>query len=78
MGMVPEYGFCFSGSFCSVVGVASHCKLNDPLESHWKRDRDWPPRPVQLPVQWVPGLFPRGKVAGAWCWPPTHYSQLWI
>ena len=22
--------------------------------------------PVQLPVQWVLGFFPRGKVAGAW------------
>jgi len=21
------------------------------------------------PVQWVPGLFLRGKVAGAWMWP---------
>ena len=22
--------------------------------------------PTQPPIQWVPGLFPRGKVAGAW------------
>ena len=29
--------------------------------------------PTQPPTQWVPG-FPRGKVAGAWRWPPTPSS----
>ena len=24
---------------------------------------------TQLPVQWVAGIFPRGKAAGAWRWP---------
>jgi len=24
--------------------------------------------PTQPPVQWVPGLFPKGKSAGAWRW----------
>jgi hypothetical protein len=30
---------------------------------------------IQLPVQWVPGFFSGGKVAGAWRWtppPPLH------
>ena len=28
---------------------------------------------TQPPMQWEPGL-PRGKAAGAWCWPPTSSS----
>ena len=27
--------------------------------------------PTQPPVQWVPRLFPEGKAAGGWRWPPT-------
>ena len=30
--------------------------------------------PTQPPLQWVPGLFPRGKVAGAWRWNPPHLA----
>jgi hypothetical protein len=29
------------------------------------------PRPTQRPVQRILGLFPRGRAAGAWRWPPT-------
>jgi hypothetical protein len=30
--------------------------------------------PTQYPVQRVPGLFPGGKAAGTWIWPPTLSS----
>jgi len=26
---------------------------------------------ILLPVQWVSGVFPGGKMAGAWYWAPT-------
>ena len=31
--------------------------------------------PTQPSVQWVPRLFPRGKVAEAWRWPPTPIQR---
>ena len=40
------------------------------FEPRWRRgfpDTSRPARtPIQHPVQWVPGLFPRGKVTSAW------------
>ena len=46
----------------------------------WGRDFPHPYRLVlrstQSPLQWVQGLFLWGKVAVAWCWPPSHiYCQ---
>jgi hypothetical protein len=54
-----------------VVSVATRYGLGGSgIES--RRGRDFPHSsesaqgPTQTPVQWVPGLFPGGKAAGAW------------
>jgi hypothetical protein len=55
----------------SVVGIATRYGLDGPgIEFRWGRDFPHPSRPalgpMQPPIQWVPGLFPGGKTAGAW------------
>jgi hypothetical protein len=60
----------------SSVSIATRCGLDGPgIESRCGRDFPHPSRPAMGPtqrlVQWVPGLFPGGKAAGAWSWPPT-------
>jgi hypothetical protein len=56
----------------SVVGVVTHCGLEGAeFEPRWGRVTLYPSRlaarPTQPPIQWVPGLFPRVKVARVWC-----------
>jgi hypothetical protein len=62
----------------SVVGIATGYGLDGlGIESRWGRDFPRLSRPALGPtqphvrVQWVPGLFPGDKAAGAWRWPPT-------
>jgi hypothetical protein len=55
----------------SSVGIVTRYGLDGPgIESRWGRDFPQQSRPslgpTQRPVQWVPGLFPEGKAAGAW------------
>ena len=55
----------------SVLGTATRYGLDGPgIKSQWGRDfqhlSTLAMGPTQPPVQWVTGLFPEGKVAGAW------------
>ena len=63
----------------SSVRIATRYGLDGPgIESGCWRDFPHPSRPAlgptQPPVQCVASLFPGGKTAGAWRWPPTPSS----
>jgi len=59
---------------CSSVSIVTVYGLDGPGSNPGGDEIFRPSRPAlgptQPPVQWVPGLS-RGKVAGAWHWPPT-------
>jgi hypothetical protein len=55
----------------SSIGTATRYGLDGSrIESRWRRDFPLPSRPdmgpTQPPIECVPGLFPGGKVTGAW------------
>ena len=56
----------------SSVDIATRYELDGlGIESRWGQDFPHPSRPdlwpTQPPIQRLPGLFPGGKTAGAWC-----------
>ena len=58
-------------SIISDIRIATRYGLDGPgIESRLGRDFSQPSRlalgPTQPSIQWVPGLFPWGKAAGAW------------
>jgi hypothetical protein len=53
------------------VGIATGYGLDGPrIETRWGA-RFSAPVQTQPPLEWIQGLFPGGKAAGAWRWPPT-------
>jgi len=68
----PTASACFTVSTC--IGPDG-----PGVESWWRRDLPHHSRPVlrptQLSIQRVPCLFPGGKVAGKWPWPPAPTSS---
>jgi hypothetical protein len=70
-----------TGGRDSSVDIATCYRLEGPgIKSRWGRDLLHLSRPAlgptQPPIHWVPGLFPGGKVAGAWHWPPHLTPRL--
>ena len=56
----------------SLVGIATRYGLDGSgIKSRWGRELPHLTRPAlgptQPPLQWLPGLFPRSSVVGAWC-----------
>ena len=62
----------------SSVGIVTRYGLGDPgIRSRWGWDFPHPSRPAPGPPNLLYDgyrVFPGGKVAGAWCWPPSPSS----
>ena len=63
------------GSLWSLVGIATDYELDGLAIESWLGRGFWHPSrltlvPNQPHVQWIPDLFPGGKSAGVWRWPP--------
>ena len=81
VGFVPKrlnfatypQGFYLACGRDSAVGIATSCGLGGPgIESRWGWDFPHPSRPTLGPTLYDGyRVFPGGKAAGAWCWPPT-------
>ena len=67
----------YGGPDNSVVIATSYGPEGPGIESQRGRNCPHPSRPalelIHPPMQWVPGLFPEGKVAGAWRLQPTFH-----
>jgi hypothetical protein len=55
----------------SAVGIVTCCRLDGQgFKPRWRQDipslSKLAPKPILSPVQWVPGVFLRGKAARAW------------
>jgi hypothetical protein len=59
----------------SIVGKANgSSRYRIPMGARYSARVQTGPGFTQVAVQWVPGLFLRGKTAGALRWPPTTSS----
>jgi hypothetical protein len=73
--MLKAYSDCMG--LGSSVGIAAGYGLDGlGIEPQWGRDFSHVSRPAlgptQPPVQWY-RVFPGGKAAEVWCWPPTPF-----
>jgi len=65
----PHFKFTYDSSVGITTSYGWGAKFSVPVQTG-----PGPQPPPHLPIQWVPVLFPGGKAAGAWRWPPTQSS----
>jgi hypothetical protein len=65
------------GGWDSSVGIVTGYGLDDQgIESRWRRDFLHPSQLALGPTSLLYSghrVFPGGKAAGVWCWPPTTF-----